>query len=76
MVEIFPAHEYTVSNLKFAEAVMQPNCAFFEYQELAAIKREQHRPTLPTTLEKELVINPFLQVETLEEFYQIASEER
>ncbi len=70
-VEIFPAHEYTASNLKFAEAVMQPSCAFFEYQELAAMKREQHRPTLPTTLEKEMVINPFLQAETLEEFIEL-----
>ena len=57
--------------LKFAEAVMRPSCAFFEYQELVAIKREQHRPTLPTTLEKELVINPFLQAETLEEFIEL-----
>ena len=70
-VEIFPAHEYTASNLKFAETVMKPSCAFFEYQELALMKREQHRPTLPTTLEKELVINPFLRAETLEEFIEL-----
>lgn len=70
-VEIFPAHEYTASNLKFAETVMKPSCAFFEYQELALMKREQNRPTLPTTLEKELVINPFLRAETLDEFIEL-----
>nr|WP_314739251.1 hydroxyacylglutathione hydrolase [uncultured Haemophilus sp.] len=70
-VEIFPAHEYTASNLKFAETVMTPSCAFFEYQELALMKREQNRPTLPTTLEKELVINPFLRAENLDEFIEL-----
>ena len=50
---------------------MKPSCTFFEYQELALMKHEQHRPTLPTTLEKELVINPFLRAETLEEFIEL-----
>lgn len=67
-VEIFPAHEYTVSNLKFAETVMPPSCALFEAQERAEILRARHQPTLPTTLEQELRINPFLQAVDLAEF--------
>lgn len=70
-VEIFPAHEYTVSNLKFAETVMQPSCALFEAQERAETQRQRHQPTLPTTLEQELRINPFLQAVDLAQFIAI-----
>lgn len=67
-VEIFPAHEYTQSNLKFALAVMPPSCALLEYQEQVDILRAQHKPTLPTTLYKEKQINPFLRATTFAEF--------
>lgn len=67
-VEVFPAHEYTESNLKFAEAVMPPSCYLFEIQEQVAMLRAKNRPSLPTTIEKEKRINPFLQAETLDEF--------
>ncbi|WGE51300.1 hydroxyacylglutathione hydrolase [Actinobacillus equuli subsp. haemolyticus] len=67
-VEIFPAHEYTLSNLKFAEAVLPPNCGLFEIQERAEILRSRNQPTLPTTLERELQINPFLQAVDLAQF--------
>ncbi|MDO4697079.1 MAG: hydroxyacylglutathione hydrolase [Pasteurellaceae bacterium] len=67
-VEVFPAHEYTQSNLKFAEAVMPPSCYLLEIQEQVDILRANHRPSLPTTIEKEKRINPFLQAETLDEF--------
>lgn len=67
-VEIFPAHEYTLSNLKFAEAVLAPSCALFEIQERAEILRSRNQPTLPTTLERELQINPFLQAVDLDQF--------
>lgn len=67
-VEVFPAHEYTLSNLAFAETVLPPSCAFFEYQELAALRRQQNRPTLPTTIGRERVINPFMQAVSLDEF--------
>ncbi|WGE53421.1 hydroxyacylglutathione hydrolase [Actinobacillus equuli] len=67
-VEIFPAHEYTLSNLKFAEAVLPPSCELFEIQERAEILRSRNQPTLPTTLARELQINPFLQAVDLAQF--------
>lgn len=67
-VEIFPAHEYTLSNLKFAETVLPPSCGLLEIQERAEILRSRNQPTLPTTLERELQINPFLQAVDLDQF--------
>ncbi|WGE88036.1 hydroxyacylglutathione hydrolase [Actinobacillus equuli subsp. haemolyticus] len=67
-VEIFPAHEYTLSNLKFAETVLLPSCELFEIQERAEILRSRNQPTLPTTLARELQINPFLQAVDLAQF--------
>lgn len=67
-VEVFPAHEYTQSNLKFAVAVMPPSCQLLEQQERVDILRAQQRPTLPTTIGLEKQINPFLQAVTLAEF--------
>lgn len=68
MVQVYAGHEYTLTNLKFAEQVLGASCCFFEYQELAQIKREQGKPTLPTSIGIEQQINPFLRAETLEEF--------
>ncbi|MDH2998713.1 hydroxyacylglutathione hydrolase [Pasteurellaceae bacterium LFhippo2] len=70
-VMVYPAHEYTQSNLKFAAAVMEPNCMLAEYQERADILRAQGRPTLPTNIGVEKQINPFMQVKTLVDFIQL-----
>ncbi|OOH91056.1 hydroxyacylglutathione hydrolase [Pasteurellaceae bacterium 15-036681] len=70
-VMVYPAHEYTQSNLKFASAVMTPNCVLAEYQERADMLRAQNRPTLPTTIGIEKQINPFMQAKTLAEFTQL-----
>lgn len=67
-VEVFPAHEYTQSNLKFAETVMSSSCQLLEQQERVDILRSQNRPTLPTTIGLEKQINPFMQAATLTEF--------
>lgn len=68
MVKVYAGHEYTVSNLKFAEAVLAPSCALFEHLELAQLKRNENRPTLPSSIGIEMQINPFLKAETLDEF--------
>lgn len=67
-VVVYPAHEYTVSNLKFAEEVLPPSCGLFEELELAMMKRERNQPTLPTTIGKEMQINPFMQAVDLAQF--------
>lgn len=54
------AHEYTLSNLKFAAAVEPSNHALVQYRAHCEGLRQQQRPTLPSTLEQELAINPFL----------------
>lgn len=70
-VKVYAGHEYTLTNLKFAETVLPPSCAFFEHQELAQMKREQGKPTLPSTIGIEMQINPFLQAESLDEFIRL-----
>lgn len=53
-------HEYTLSNLKFALAVEPENSALQKYSVLCKDKRAQGLPTLPSTIDVELQINPFL----------------
>ena len=54
------AHEYTLSNLRFARAVEPDNAPLAAYELLCKNLREQGLPTLPAALGKELDINPFL----------------
>ncbi len=58
--KIFCGHEYTLSNLKFALAVDENNEDLIkEYNNIKNIV-DSGNPSLPTILEKELKINPFL----------------
>jgi hydroxyacylglutathione hydrolase len=54
------AHEYTLSNLRFAEAVMPGNDAVARRSMRDAALRAQGLPTLPSHLADELATNPFL----------------
>ena len=54
------AHEYTLSNLRFALAVEPNNPALQAYQQQCQQLRDQGQPTLPALLSKEQEINPFL----------------
>lgn len=54
------AHEYTLSNLRWALAVEPDNRAAQAAQEQARRQRENHLPTLPSSIGQELQINPFL----------------
>lgn len=54
------AHEYTLSNLKFANAVEPDNLNLQAYASHCQNLRAQNLPTLPAKLSKELEINPFL----------------
>jgi hydroxyacylglutathione hydrolase len=53
-------HEYTLSNLRFAQAVEPGNAALVEYQRRCQGLRDQGSPTLPSTIAQENTINPFL----------------
>ena len=56
------AHEYTLSNLRFARAVEPSNEALREYQARCEQLRARGQPTLPASLDTERRINPFLRV--------------
>ncbi len=57
---VYCTHEYTQSNLKFAAAVEPQNRALTEYRSRVNALREQHLPSLPSTLGTEKAVNPFL----------------
>lgn len=54
------AHEYTLSNLRFARAVEPGNTALLDYSRLCEDLRARQLPTLPSTIAVERDINPFL----------------
>jgi hydroxyacylglutathione hydrolase len=54
------AHEYTLSNLKFALAVEPHNTDLQQYMQQCTQLRQQNLPTLPAHLDTERAINPFL----------------
>ncbi len=58
--EVCCAHEYTLSNLKFACAVEPGNAALTDYAASAQALRTAQQPTLPSTIGLERQINPFL----------------
>jgi len=58
--EVFCAHEYTLSNLRFALAVEPDNRALLERQRACAALRQRGLPTLPSTIAEERATNPFL----------------
>ena len=57
---VCPAHEYTLSNIRFALAVEPNNLNLISWAEQAKSLREQGLPTLPTTIGQELQVNPFM----------------
>ena len=57
------AHEYTLSNLKFALAVEPANAALLNYNAWCLAQRAANRPTLPSHMALERSINPFLRVQ-------------
>jgi hydroxyacylglutathione hydrolase len=57
---VYCGHEYTASNLKFAAAVEPDNLDVREAQAEVALLRQRDEVTLPSTLGRERLINPFL----------------
>jgi hydroxyacylglutathione hydrolase len=53
-------HEYTLSNLRFAQTVEPDNAALTQYRQWCDAQRAQNLPTLPSTIGLEQAINPFL----------------
>jgi hydroxyacylglutathione hydrolase len=57
---VYCAHEYTLSNIRFAEALEPGNRALAERKVRESAKRERGEPTVPSTIGEERATNPFL----------------
>ncbi|MCE3262503.1 MAG: gloB [Pseudoduganella sp.] len=58
--KVFCAHEYTLSNLRFASAVEPGNAALRARVAADTATRERGQPTVPSTIAVERATNPFL----------------
>jgi hydroxyacylglutathione hydrolase len=61
--KVYCTHEYSLSNLAFAQAVEPNNLQIQETIYRCKELREKNIPTLPSTMDVELLINPFLRCE-------------
>ena len=57
---VYPAHEYTLANLRFAEHMEPYNPKILEFKHRVEKLLDQGKPSLPTTIGLEKQINPFL----------------
>lgn len=69
--KVYCTHEYTLSNAQFALHIEPENRAIQQRAEEVKQLRERGEITLPSTIELELETNPFLRVESAEEFARI-----
>lgn len=60
---LYCAHEYTQSNIRWALAVDPNNPTLLSLDKEVNRLRALGKPTLPTALSKELLVNPFLRVD-------------
>lgn len=58
--KVYCAHEYTISNLRFALAAEPGNAALSARFELEQAKRDKNIPTVPSNIKLEKSTNPFL----------------
>jgi hydroxyacylglutathione hydrolase len=63
---VYCGHEYTMANIRFAQAVEPSNRALDERKEREAAKQLRGEPTLPSTIADELATNPFLRCDRAE----------
>jgi hydroxyacylglutathione hydrolase len=60
---VYCAHEYTLSNLRFALAVEPDNARLHARQAECSALRARGTPTVPSTIDEERATNPFLRVD-------------
>jgi len=68
---LYCAHEYTLSNAKFAVTVEPGNRALTDYIKTAKALREAGQPTVPTSVAAEKAANPFMRAENAERLGEI-----
>ncbi len=64
--QVYCAHEYTLSNLRFAREVEPGNAALLERIAVDQAKRDAGQPTIPSTIGLEKATNPFLRIQEAE----------
>jgi len=64
--KLYCAHEYTLSNGKFALTVEPENTDMEDYMKEAKALRDKGLPTVPTTVAREAKINPFMRAASAE----------
>lgn len=64
--KVYCAHEYTLSNIRFAQAVEPGNARLAARRGREQERRDRGEATVPSTLAEELATNPFLRCEVPE----------
>jgi hydroxyacylglutathione hydrolase len=72
---VYSGHEYTISNLKFAQSIEPDNPRLISRGKQIAAARSAGRPTVPELLSEELATNPFLRADTAEVRKAVALED-
>jgi hydroxyacylglutathione hydrolase len=62
---VYCAHEYTLSNIRFALSVDPENAELMAYAESCKNLRAIGKPTIPTSIGLEKKVNPFLRVDQI-----------
>jgi len=70
-VKVYAAHEYSETNLRFAQEVDPTNPDVSSALKKVKEQRQQDRPTLPSTIQLEKRINPFMRAKNLAEFIEL-----
>lgn len=71
--KLYCAHEYTLSNGKFALTVEPDNTDLQNYMVSAKALRDKGRPTVPTSVAQEALINPFMRAASAQRLGEIRS---
>lgn len=58
--KVYCTHEYTQANLQFALSIEPNNKALLDYNSWVVSRRDSKQITLPSSIERERAINPFL----------------
>ena len=69
--KLYCAHEYTLSNGKFALTVEPENPDLQDYMKEAKQLRDKGIPTVPTTVAREALINPFMRAASAQRLGEI-----
>lgn len=65
---VYPAHEYSLENLRFAKSLFPGSLEIDQALEEVRDQRQEGKNTLPTTIGEERKINPFFLAKDLDEF--------